>query len=75
MTPRVGLILDCMTKHEQDTSTNNYLNLQQHVIQAKRLSEREATRIFYLIVSVVYSLHEVSFFCQETIWLCGVVYS
>nr|CAB3266655.1 serine/threonine-protein kinase ppk1-like [Phallusia mammillata] len=58
--PRVGLILDCLTRHEQDSSTSNYLNLQQYVIQSKRLSEREATRIFYLIVSVVYSLHKIN---------------
>ena len=60
--PRVGLILDCLTPHEYDDESLNYLNLQQYVIQLKRLSEHEAIRIFYSILSIVYSLHKVRFF-------------
>uniref|UniRef100_H2XWX0 Serine/threonine-protein kinase 40 n=1 Tax=Ciona intestinalis TaxID=7719 RepID=H2XWX0_CIOIN len=60
VTPRVGLIVDCLVRHEKSVATNNYLNLQQHVIQVKRLSEREALRIFHSVVSVIVSLHKMN---------------
>ncbi|XP_076824259.1 uncharacterized protein LOC143470187 [Clavelina lepadiformis] len=55
---RVGLILDCLIPHQFNLATWNYLNLQQHVVNGKRLSEQEVIRIFYSIVTVVHSLHK-----------------
>lgn len=55
---RLCLIVDCLTQHDYDEESYDFLNLQQHVIQAKRLSERETIRIFTSIVQVVQSLHE-----------------
>uniref|UniRef100_H2XJH6 Serine/threonine-protein kinase 40 n=1 Tax=Ciona intestinalis TaxID=7719 RepID=H2XJH6_CIOIN len=56
----IRLIVDCLVRHEKSVATNNYLNLQQHVIQVKRLSEREALRIFHSVVSVIVSLHKMN---------------
>nr|XP_039261078.1 uncharacterized protein LOC120337384 [Styela clava] len=57
---RLCLILDCLSPHEFDESTIDCLNLQQHVIKVKRLSERETIRIFTSIVEVMHSLHQMN---------------
>lgn len=38
----------------------DYINLQQYVIRAKRLPEREALQLFYQLVCIVKDIHNVS---------------
>lgn len=56
---RVCLILDCLCPHEFSDVSADLINLQHYVIREKKLSEKEAVLIFYDIVRVVESLHEV----------------
>lgn len=56
---RVCLVLDCVTPQDYCPHTADLINLQHYVITKKKLVERHALTIFYNIVSVVLSLHEV----------------
>lgn len=56
---RVCLVLDCVTPQDYCPHTTDLINLQHYVITKKKLAERDALTIFYNIVSVVHSLHEV----------------
>ena len=55
------LVLDCMITHEFDkhSSHEEFINLQQYVIQKKKLNEIEALEIFYSIVRTLADLHQV----------------
>lgn len=55
---RVTLILDCLFPHEFSPSSKHFVNLQNFIVQEKRLSEKTALRIFYQIVSIVAEIHD-----------------
>ena len=57
------LVLDCLITHEFDkcSSHEEFVNLQQYVIQKKKLKEVEALEIFYSIVRTLADLHQVLF--------------
>lgn len=57
---RVCLVLDCVTPHDFCPNSADLINLQLYVIARKKLPEIDALTIFYNIVLVVHSLHEVS---------------
>ncbi|XP_072178348.1 serine/threonine-protein kinase 40-like [Diadema setosum] len=54
---RLCLVLDCLVAHDFSNRTADLVNLQHHVIQEKKLSEKEAVYVFHDVVSIVDSLH------------------
>ncbi len=56
---RLILVLDCLVPHDFSDKNNDLTNLQQYVIKEKKLQEKEAVVIFFDIVRIVESLHEV----------------
>lgn len=57
---RLNLVLDCLSPHDFDHRSHNYVNLQQHVIKEKKLTEQESLLIFREVVLVVNNLHQVT---------------
>ncbi|XP_031626741.1 serine/threonine-protein kinase 40-like [Contarinia nasturtii] len=57
MRKRLILVLDCVTPHDFDPQSSALVNLQQYLINRKKLTEIEALTIFYEIISVVENLH------------------
>ncbi|KAI1296566.1 Serine/threonine-protein kinase 40 [Halotydeus destructor] len=55
---RICLVLDCVFPHDYSNQSQDWINLQHYVIKEKRLSEKEAIRIFYCIIRVVSELHK-----------------
>ena len=64
------LVLDCLMPHEYDKKGlyKHFINLQQYVIQKKRLQEKEALEIFCNILVTLKSLHQV---CMCAIGNCS----
>lgn len=56
--PRIVLVLDCVWPHEYSAASQTYVNLQQHLIKVKRMSDRVALPIFRDIVANVEYLHQ-----------------
>ena len=56
------LALECVIAHDYDKQglCKGYVNLQQHIIDKKRLKDREALGIFCDVVATVQDLHQVS---------------
>lgn len=56
------LVLDCLVAHDYDSDGRykHYINLQQYVIQKKKLHEKEALEMFFSILTTVRMLHSVS---------------
>ena len=63
---RVILALDCYHPHVYNDTSGERVNLQQYVIKQKRLSEKEALKLFHEIVAIISKMHAVS------IILCSV---
>lgn len=57
---RVCLVLDCLTPHEFDPDTKDYLVLQKYVMKVGHLVEWESVKIFSMILNIVHSLHELN---------------
>ena len=55
---RISLVLNCVFPHDYSSRSQEWINLQHYVIKEKKLSEREAIRIFYDVARVVVELHE-----------------
>ncbi|RWS02349.1 serine/threonine-protein kinase 40-like protein [Dinothrombium tinctorium] len=55
---RVCLVLDCLFSHNFSPESQQWVNLQHHVIKEKKLSEKESIRIFYDAVRIVSELHK-----------------
>lgn len=55
------LVLECVLSHEYDKKGlyKDYVNLQQHIINKKRLQDKEALVIFSDVVATVRDLHQV----------------
>lgn len=56
-------MLDCVIPHAFNPTSSDYINLQDYVIEKrklKKLKELDALTIFYNIVSVVKNFHDVS---------------
>ena len=55
------LALECVLSHEYDIKGlyKDYVNLQQHIIEKKRLHDKEALGIFSDVVATVRDLHQV----------------
>lgn len=51
------LVLDCLMTHEYDKK--DYINLQQYVINKKRLQQSEALEIFCTVLTTLKYLHQV----------------
>jgi len=60
---RVILALDCYHPHVYGDASGERVNLQQHVIKQKRLTEKEALKLFHEIVSIISQMHAVSSQC------------
>lgn len=50
-------MLDCVFPHDFSAKSQEWINLQHYVIKEKKLSEKEAIRIFYDVIRVVAELH------------------
>ncbi|RWS26433.1 serine/threonine-protein kinase 40-like protein, partial [Leptotrombidium deliense] len=55
---RICLVLDCHFSHNFSPESQQWINLQHHVIKEKKLSEKESIRIFYDAVRIVADLHK-----------------
>ncbi len=62
------LVLDCLVPHDFNNKTADLMNLQHYVIKEKKLTEKEAIVIFFDIVRIVQSLHNVCIIvlCKHT---------
>lgn len=67
---RVILALDCYHPHVYNDTSGERVNLQQHVIKQKRLSEKEALKLFHEIVTIISKMHAVSILCS----VCNIQY-
>ncbi len=56
---RFCLVIDCFVPHDFSASYNNLIDMQCYVIQAKKIKEAEAIRIFCKVVQIVERLHKV----------------
>ena len=56
---RLCLVVDCLQPHDYDNDSHFLINLQHHMIQEKKLGEKEALIIFWDIARVVEQLHKV----------------
>lgn len=67
---RMVLVLDCLVPHDYNNKTADLINLQYYVIKEKKLSEKEAVVIFFDIVRIVESLHNVCLLCSVLVFPC-----
>ena len=56
---RLCLVVDSLMPHDYDSSSHHLVNLQHHVIQQRRLPEKEALLVFWDIARIVQQLHKV----------------
>lgn len=57
---RLCLVVDSLMPHDYDSNSHHLINLQHHVIQQRRLPEKEAVLIFWDIARIVQQLHKVN---------------
>ncbi|RUS69361.1 hypothetical protein EGW08_022876 [Elysia chlorotica] len=57
---RLCLVVDSLMPHDYDSSSHRLVNLQHHVIQQRRLPEKEALLVFWDIARIVQQLHKMN---------------
>ncbi|GFS12474.1 serine/threonine-protein kinase 40 [Elysia marginata] len=57
---RLCLVVDSLMPHDYDSNSHHLVNLQHHVIQQRRLSEKEALLVFWDIARIVQQLHKMN---------------
>lgn len=57
---KIILVLSCLYQHnyDNDGQYQDFVNLQQYVIQRKKLPEREALKLFLMLLKTVESIHD-----------------
>ncbi|GFN77476.1 serine/threonine-protein kinase 40 [Plakobranchus ocellatus] len=57
---RLCLVVDSLMPHDYDSRSHHLVNLQHHVIQQRRLPEKEALLVFWDIARIVQQLHKIN---------------